>query len=233
VACSKDTLNIEYAGAFRNDTIERKVFYIPPMPPITYLLYDFSLVVGDTVPDSFQNLLYPLLTVKKIDTVNVNEEPRKRFTFWAGPDPSGVQFFVYEGIGSDIGLLEEYEFAENQYYLKCFHNNDTLEYIHPGDTTCNLESDTCLINALGDIPSKGNSYFNISLSSDQIIIRREFSIDDLSLSVYNLQGALVYRLEMNSDIIYVSKDVFHPGFYIFILKTDNMILDRKKVFINQ
>ena len=232
VFCSLDTISIEYAGAFRNDTANKKVYYIQVFPPIKKILYDFSLNVGDTVPHSFQNVLYPTLTVKDVDTVYINDEPRKRYKYWLGPNPLGFQFYVYEGIGADLGLFEEFAPDEFYYYLKCFHNNDTMEYIHPGDTTCNLVSDTCLINSLDDLPLKGNVSFDIYLSSDQVIIRHEYNINDLSLSVYNLRGDLIYWQKIDSDITYLTKDILQNGLYIFILQGANMVLDSKKVFIN-
>lgn len=233
VFCSFDTLSIKYAGAFRNDTVEKKVFYIPPMPPIKKILYDFSLNVGDTVPDSFQNVMYPWLTVKDIDTVYINDEPRKRFTYWDGPHPLGFQFFVFEGIGSDIGLLEDFAAIESLYYLKCFHNENILEYMDPGDTTCKLESDTCLINSLiheehGGMYAWGHGGLEIwpNPASDRIYIMfRQNNLyrnpsRERELEIFNVFGEKVAGIKMSIFQESYSQNVssLAPGLYLVVIR---------------
>jgi hypothetical protein len=233
IKCSLDTFSNVYSGAIRNDILARKVYYNHPIFQQDTLLYDFALIVGDTVPRTIQNSMFPYLSVKEIDTVIINNKPRKRYTYWEGPDPLGYKFYVYEGFGAEVGLLEDYRNGENPYYLKCFHHNDTLEYINPGDTTCRLETDTCLQTYINPPVNIGNHFFKVYCTSNQIVVRHNFEMKDLSIRVFNAGSILIYQSKVHSAILNIDKNRFQNGLYFFSLQTANRIISTQKLMINQ
>lgn len=232
IKCSLDTLYNVYAGAIRNDTMAKKVYYIHPLYQNDTLLYDFNLNIGDTVPETIQNWMFPYLSVKEIDTVIINNKTRRRFAYWEGPDPLGFTFYVYEGIGADCGLLENFANIENNFYLKCFHYNDTLEYLNPQDTTCILSTDTCLQTYINPPVNIDNHFFKVYCTSNQIVVYHNFEMKDISLRIFDARSILIYQSKVHSEIHNIDKNHFKNGLYFFTLQTANRILSTQKVFIS-
>ena len=232
VLCSKDTVYNIYIGAYRNDTLSKQVQFVPSGYQEEQLLYDFSLNIGDIVPQSWQNLLYPNLVVESIDTVIIEGIARRRFTYWNTPDPLNLRFYVFEGFGSDWGLLEDYDVIENPYYLKCFISNDSLNYMHPGDTTCILETDTCIYTNIISLNNSNSSYFKVYSSKNQVVIEHNFELKNLSLLVFDLNGDLRYKTEVSSNKFALNKSQFCSSLYFFMLQKENQILKVNKIIFN-
>ncbi|MBL0051274.1 MAG: hypothetical protein IPP29_07010 [Bacteroidetes bacterium] len=55
---TSDTIS-KYAGAYRNDTITKKVYWLEPDSLVEKLLYNFDVNVGDTLPLVMFNM-YPI-----------------------------------------------------------------------------------------------------------------------------------------------------------------------------
>ena len=119
----------DYVGGIRADSLG-KVFFHPRDSSREFLIYDFSLNVGDTFcfvyPDSFG-----CVPVGYVDSVS---GPRRRITFsW----PSNIWL---EGIGSEYGWFEYDIVATSVTDLACFRTNqDTLVFNNgsfPGSCSC-------------------------------------------------------------------------------------------------
>jgi hypothetical protein len=117
-----------YFGGMREDSIGRVYIYTATnqSPPVThlqsqteYLLYDFSLQVGDTL--QVLNDFNIIQVLSSIDSVLIDNHYRKLYTFIA----SGVPRDVIEGIGSVKGLFFPmvYEFEHGQ-MLACYEDGD-------------------------------------------------------------------------------------------------------------
>ncbi len=88
-----------YFGAFRNDTENKKVYFLNQGEDV--LAYDFDLSVGDTLPESnITNQI--LIIVDSIDSVLVGVEYHKRFLLKTN---DGVFASLIEGIGSTCGAF--------------------------------------------------------------------------------------------------------------------------------
>lgn len=123
----------DYVGAIRSDNIQKKVFILPRDSLTEYLLYDFNMIVGDTVQgwlnySSFLGWFPTVLVVGSIDSILIVNQYRKRFNFMVpGAPGTPIPQFI-EGIGSTFdpfsGPLYEFEWGV---WLTCFsHNNQTL-----------------------------------------------------------------------------------------------------------
>ena len=93
----------------REDTTNRKVYgmrrYLQPYGDSTErLIYDFSLSVGEKVPN--QNPHPSMATLMVIDTIQTNAGPRRRFEFQ--DDLYQSSFWVVEGVGSITDLFHVY-----------------------------------------------------------------------------------------------------------------------------
>jgi hypothetical protein len=233
VFCSQDTSENYYVGSYRNDIPNKRVYFRPyALLQEEQLLYDFSLEVGDTVPLTYPNYLYPDLIVSQIDTVVMEGVTRKRFTYWNPPDPANLDFYVYEGIGADWGPIEIYRLGENPYYLRCFHQNDTLRYIDPQDTSCILETDTCIYAGLDTRKYLDAEFIKVFYTDDQIVLELEKYLDNLNINVFDLTGRRLYQEEINATLARFSIEHIVPGLYILTVQNHSKIFITKKIFIN-
>ena len=127
--------NSWFIGAIREDSLKRIYFYNKYAVPCcgktdsTYLLYDFSKHVGDTVffSNNFQyGYTYPYLIVNSIDSILAYNQYRKRFNL------NGETWI--EGIGSTRSLFSAILgiptcFCTNE--LVCYKYRDTSYYLNP------------------------------------------------------------------------------------------------------
>ncbi len=113
IFCKQNINYRMYAGAFRNDVPDKKVYYLPPDFDHDTLLDDFSLSIGDTLPPSYANIAYPNVYVIYIDSILINSNYHKRFML-AG---SGMDTYLTEGVGNSTGPLEGMAYFEGGGWL--------------------------------------------------------------------------------------------------------------------
>ncbi len=127
-----------YMGAFRNDVDAMRVYFIPADSTAEWLLYDFTLQVGDTINGYLPNVGVSgtnTAVISSIDSVEVSGSYLKRWNYsssgnyWDG-------FFI-EGIGGEYGPLEalaaQFDFNGS---LICF---TSYELVYPdGLLNCDL-----------------------------------------------------------------------------------------------
>lgn len=122
---SNTTFPFEYYGAIREDM--KKVYLHKDSGP-EYLIYDFNLNVGDTVPDP-QNITgneYDRI-ITNIDQVLVNGQNRKRYTLQGSAE-------IVEGIGSNTGPFRTVSpYISCTCELICYSENGQTIY---GDQNC-------------------------------------------------------------------------------------------------
>ena len=110
-------LTLGFCGSLRDDTLNKKVFFIFSDSTSEQVLYDFNLNVGDTVHDIY-NIGW-IHTVNSIDTVIYGGLSRKRieYTFTDGTRNGP---FIVEGIGNVGGLLAPLEAPQAGFEMTCF-----------------------------------------------------------------------------------------------------------------
>jgi hypothetical protein len=131
-----------YAGAIREDITQQKAWYIQNDFTTEILFFDFSLGIGDTVPEQcyFSQEYYPIV-VTDIDTIATADGKERRL--WKfNNSTGGDQSFVIEGVGNINGLLSPFCYwFEAWPMLFCHQIDNTL--IYPLQSYCVLPSDTC------------------------------------------------------------------------------------------
>ena len=99
------------------------------------LLYDFSLQVGDTLPETFIN--GNTVIVSSIDTVIVNGKSLRRFNIYEPNNNSLISNWYIEGIGHEYGLIEPmFLMMDNATGFECYAEDGVA--IFPEGSNCDL-----------------------------------------------------------------------------------------------
>ena len=174
----QSAVSLGYNGAIREDTINKKVFIIPPSESSEQLLYDFTMQVGDTVQGYIETYSDPKDTVISVDSILVGNNYRKRWNINAEYDIS-----LIEGIGSTYGLIEK---SPGQlidcpnFWIICFKQNgmtifpDTL-------TNCDLITSINNINKKKFVviyPNPSNGFLTIEFENYSLV--KKIIITDLT-----------------------------------------------------
>lgn len=166
---SYSTYSNGYSGLLRQDSINKKVYYILRSDTIENLLYDFNLKEGDTLPKTIINNGNNY--VKKIDSVLIDTVYHKRYAIAYG-DTSFVSYvYLIEGIGNSFGLfgylLPPFESSTS---LQCFMKNNKKVY---PDTSgrCDLTVSIKEVNkkkfAFSVYPNPAETYLTIEVNKEQ------------------------------------------------------------------
>lgn len=198
-----------YKGAFRQDTLLRKVFFIEQGASSEMLLYDFNMQVGDTVRGYTQTFSpYPDV-VQSMDSVLVGSDYRKRWCI-------NTCYFIYfiEGVGSTYGLICPSSGCVTdlwEYTLDCF--SVSGQTLFPDTTVfCNI------IDVTKNIPVVKPS---VTLFPNPFHTSATLQIRDLDceIKIYNSMGALVQdEIITRSDYI-LNRKSFPDGIYFYQLTT--------------
>jgi len=220
-----------YFAAIREDTVAEKIyFYYKDYYGAEgeYLLYDFSVNVGDEV--SFYSLWcwwYPEpknQVVKSIDSIMIGDHYRKRINFiddyWS-PSESWI-----EGIGSTHGLFFPGYFdiadAMDNTILLCVDIDGELIYQSHWHQASN-----CFIKESGvNIDENKKELFKIypTIVDNFLYIETAENIYNFDYEIISLRGQVINKGKFTSNIINVAN--LNKGFY-FIVVLDSR--DRKNI----
>lgn len=180
-----------YKGAFRNDTLNRKVYYVPPSSPSDTLLYDFNLQAGDTIKGWLGSDISPS-TVVSIDSVVVGNSYRRRWVL------DNYSVTIIDGIGSTYGLVVPFpgiwavDFLE--YRLDCYAD-------FSGTSFPSHLSNCQLINGLTEIPdSKPAIKLLPNPAKDQFRVEAPIA-GEATMKLINTSGSVIREF----------KSTFHSG----------------------
>jgi hypothetical protein len=119
-----------YQGAFRNDTESKIVWFVPDGAQNEILLYDFNLIIGDTIPFGVINPVGYNMVVDNIDSVEVGNSFHKRFNLYGELNWGEMPLQIIEGIGGQhlINPMETWVNFETGYWFNCVNIDDTISY---------------------------------------------------------------------------------------------------------
>ncbi len=206
----------------RDDVENRKVYAIKyddygNCPNnVEYLLYDFSINIGDfidfcLVPEDFE---YEITDIYDQEVLGFDSR-KYEINQW---------HFLYEGMGSEFGLFEEL-FEPAKYTQRTF-----LYYYCRGDEDCGL--------TVGVSEFTNNNYqFELfpSPADDFITIKYEgqLSASALGISILNTHGQTVVSKKLSSEKINsVDVSKLPNGIYIVCLLEKGNIVTKKKLVIS-
>jgi hypothetical protein len=194
-----------YHGAYRSEN--RKVYFVPKDSTNQYLLYDFSVEVGDTIPQVYFEYFYGdgmFLTdyvIDYIDTIIINGNPHKRINNnWV------------DGIGNLQGFLLEPYFNISQYRveLTCMSIDNALYYPMQGADPCPMD-----LGVSDDLFSK--LVISPNPAADRIAIKgieTEFEV-----IVRNIQGYIVLAQRMENNELEIAQ--LTAGMYLLQITSNN------------
>ena len=202
-----------YKGGIRQDTSQRKVFFILPTSSTETTLYDFNLSVGDTI----HSYNYPWGIVSSVDSILIGSNYRKIFR-----GTKGVDFI--EGIGSTWGLLHQvlsYLNHQNEFY--CFTQNGQTIY-HP-DTTQSCAVPTGIGELYKNIlfaifPNPTSGIFTLS-SSEKIS----------TVEISDVLGKQVYEKQVRSPKEEIDLSSQPKGIYFLKAQDENGNFGVRKVIV--
>jgi len=179
--------NTNPIGSFRNDTLNKKVFYLPIDSTNEVLLYDFNLSVGDTIHGYMEDLARLhfgpsyYAQIDSVDSVLINTNYRKRwhvkhYSQVINIDPGEI----IEGIGHTNGLLEGFFSGfDSNGSLVCYSENGLPLY---GSSPC----ETVSVKELSL-----DKRFSVSPNPTNNILFINTDIDYNTINIYSLSGKLV------------------------------------------
>ena len=207
--------NIGFYGLIREQ--DKKTYFIPYYSKIEYLLYDFSLVEGDTIEftDPYQYLT-EVLYVNEVDSVEINGVIKKRIQlteYWGGIVDTWI-----EGIGSLSGILDAFNKLKvgAPTVLLCYFQNNELVYKNPTYSECyyNTVSVQEAINKL-----------NISISpnpTDGQLRITNYELREIStIEIFDVVGKKqkVENKSQNGEIV---MDISHLANGVYVLKLEDV-----------
>ncbi len=210
--------NAQYFGAIRED-ITKKVYYRGQHIPADsyyeedeeYLLYDFSLSIGDTIRNvKFVLVDQEWLVVTDIDTILFNDNYRKVF-FFSYPYVRWI-----EGIGNDRGLLfYSGTVPSNGLWndLICFFQEGELIYHLSEYTGCFYDDET----GINEYSIKENPRISSNpIESIGILSWKPGKFNYLRIT--DCSGKLIINYDIRNFSEYeIIKKNFNPGIYIYQL----------------
>jgi hypothetical protein len=202
-----------YSGAFRNDSLNHKVYYYPDFASDEVLLYDFNLQLNDRLPESFgygfgSNVGPDTAYVSGVDSVLVKGEYHKRYAISLGDHYDYVH--IIEGIGSTFGLLgalyPPFEFGSS---LICFMMDSVSAYNEWGN-----ECDLVTVIPENIKKTAGFSITPNPVTSGTSVIRFEFGSAVYQLVVTDPSGREILKQGhlQTGDVLNLEK--LQPGIYL-------------------
>lgn len=188
--------NMTYYAAIRENE-SKQIFVKFPDIEFEFLIYDFSLSVGDTVntnaPNGYLNWMPCIIT--EIDTIELeNNQQRRRFKI----NDWGEYEYWIEGIGSIGGLfhpISDY-LSGTINDLLCFKHNDTSIYIN------NPDCDKCFCSLATSTGELKNENHNIEIypnpTSTILNINPISEIGESKIRIFNSNGTLIETKFINT-----------------------------------
>lgn len=210
-------------GAMREE-LSQKVFFSDFTDE--YLIYNFSLVKGETFYPNFSGCQFEM-TLDSIDSIELlNGEFRRRYNFSSWSNEQWI-----EGIGSTKGLLNVgLEMCTSDVYtsLNCFTENATLKFQNSNFSTCYFTT----VGLTNDIPKE-----NITISPNPItnygILRFTSYLSDYELKIYSITGNLVRDISnLSGQEFLIERKDLNSGLYYIQLTKDNNIIGICKMIIS-
>jgi hypothetical protein len=188
-----------YEGAFREDTLARKVYMVDPSTSTEYVLYDFTLGIGDTTPDSNFG---SGIRITSIDSVWVGTNYHKRF--WGTSSMFNDSANIVEGVGSNRGFYRlTWQGVEYFSYLNAYIEQGVEIFVPDSQSICQL---TVNVSA-GEAPERGSVAVFPNPNAG------EFSVSyfcsqrgDATLELMDMYGRTLEKTEF-TDIAYFNQTI--------------------------
>jgi len=222
-----------YAGAIRNDSAQKKVYYYEAGSTGEQVLYDFNLSLGDTLPITYTNIVAQN-RVNKIDSVLVGTAYHNRY--WLedinmpppAPQDSGYVALI-EGIGSTYGLLTALVLPfEFDCHINCV-TIDSVTVYPDASSSCSIIT-TGIASVVPELQL--NVYPNPVTSTSTV--EWPLTTGTLSLQLVNCLGQVVLSNDVTGRTSFtLSREGLPPGIYLLQLRGPSAGIAVQRICIGQ
>ena len=221
-----------YFGAVRQDTITKKVFFIPQGSNADSLLYDFNLMTGDTF---FSSILVPYQMpcndpfdiVTSVDSVLIGTVHHRRWNF------NCIQPII-DGIGS---VFNPFGTNPDGFYLTCVSIGNSIYSAYGWGGVWDSLTMESACNFVAE--AKENPIFDkgVKLEPNPFFESLITNIEDTfftngSLEIFNATGIKIFEIEITHSTQVIELNSLLPGIYFFNLLTEKYNLIKKVIKIN-
>ncbi|MFY9309635.1 MAG: T9SS type A sorting domain-containing protein [Bacteroidia bacterium] len=221
--CSGSFSTVDSIPSYFLRSEDKKMFVLLPGDTSEHLLYDFNLVVGDTLPLSYTTFTNDII-VSAIDSVYTAYGYLKRFALTG----NGAASYLIEGIGSSHGLFAPISvMLECGYTQNCFSLNDTAYYPQAGPT-CDLNVGMLQLKRLT------NYRFAPNPLSVGTVLMSDIYLQNATLIIYNSFGMVVKQVNGLSGVaVSIDTKELSTGLYFTCLIQSNTLLHKEKLIIKK
>lgn len=212
--CFGSGFSASYQGAVREDTTERKVYFVQPGQADEELLYDFTMQVNDTLQGYIASSdIYNPDIVQEIDSVLVGNSYRKR---WVINPCYGI--YLIEGVGCTYGLITgtiPCVLDLWDYQITCFSQN--AEVLYPENVTaCELIT--------GVEYHEPENQFTLFPNPARTSLSIQSTEKITALKIIDITGREIQVVTLSLVEGQTTVDISHlqQGFYVFIINSSAM-----------
>lgn len=197
-----------------------------------FMIYDFSLNVGESSYCYMCDFGLDKYTALKVDTIAIEGIKRKRIQV----DPQGLSgflspFYWIEGIGSNYNPFFHY-CSGVQDKLRCLTTSSGTIYMNPKYTDCETLSDiTSTSKKISeDVHSKEQYKIVIypNPATNRLIISNQSrKLENMDIKLFDTNGSLIYTNKVNQSTHEIDVSKIPAGYYLIQIITDKWITQQK------
>ncbi len=204
-------------GALREDSFKH-IYFFDLHDKKEYLIYDFNLQVGDTIPLGYnhKNENYPIV-ISNIDSILIDTVYRKRFGLSdMSSNYTEPYAYIIEGIGSKYGLLSDLKWPfEIGNHLDCFGIDGKSLFPYPNGK--------CALSKPTSVPENPLTFFNLfpNPTTGRFTIQTQSIFSNGYICVRDVTGRIMHQenLQFPSQQIDISKNP--KGLYFVEISNGN------------
>lgn len=198
----------------------KRIFYRGYAAGPEYLIYDFDLAVGDTLP--FNELhVYDTLVVTQIDSFQVSGNVYRKVFYLAGNDYVSQ---LIEGVGSSAGFLESLEKPYNMLHtLYCYSQNGQKYFPDTEVSDCVFFLDVPAVTLDPGIrlfPNPLKETLHLSLDPDFL---------NGLLQILSGEGKSIYGAQLTEQQLDIESEKWSPGVYFVECTAKSGYVSRQKI----
>lgn len=184
-----------------------------------YLMYDFSIGVGDSVLIGIMGTVY--LVVDSISEITINQTERKKYWLSCTMMPEYSETWI-EGIGSNKGICwsGSANVVGGWSWFLCMSENGELIYMNPNYESCYLFTE------IEEIEKSSLKIFP-NPTKNTLSIENIENIDIESISLLNTKGQLIKQFDSNKTSFDISN--ISSGCYVLKIKHKNGVFTKKLI----
>lgn len=224
---------LNYRGALRDDSLNKRVYYLPPNHVQDTLLFHTNLTIGDTLKNCYGfSANNNNFVVNYIDSVLLLNAYRKYFILYNPNSLNCIMTFLYEGIGSDCIFLNDEPQNPQGFFCVGYESMDSTSFPGWEQEQCagilvgTPEIESTLASSVSIYPNPVRDNLTITISAEEIL--------PVQLSIYDSRGRLTQPvLTLRNTETILNTLSFKPGLYYFKVENQDHSFVKGEVIILQ